>query len=59
VAGRPLGEPVARYGPFAINTLEEIMQALAPVQAGRFQAPRPVTSRPRPRTGGVGEGVVL
>lgn len=36
VAGQPLGEPVARYGPFVMNTREEIMQAVDDLRAGRF-----------------------
>ena len=36
VAGRPLQEPVARHGPFVMNTRQEIMQAFVDYQEGRF-----------------------
>jgi redox-sensitive bicupin YhaK (pirin superfamily) len=36
VAGQPLQEPVARYGPFVMNSAEQIRQAIADYQAGRF-----------------------
>lgn len=36
VAGRPLGESVARYGPFVMNTPEEIHQAIVDFRAGKF-----------------------
>ena len=36
VSGRPLGEPVARYGPFVMNTREEIQQALRELREGTF-----------------------
>jgi redox-sensitive bicupin YhaK (pirin superfamily) len=36
VAGRPLDEPVARYGPFVMTTREEIERALADLRAGTF-----------------------
>ena len=36
VAGKPFGEPVERYGPFVMNTREEIHQAVADYRAGRF-----------------------
>ena len=36
VAGRSLGEPIAQYGPFVMNTNDEIFQAVQDDQAGRF-----------------------
>jgi len=35
-AARPLGEPIARYGPFVMNTRAEIEQTLQELRSGRF-----------------------
>lgn len=35
-AAKPLNEPIARYGPFVMNTREEIQQALDELRSGRF-----------------------
>jgi hypothetical protein len=36
VSAQPLGEPAVRYGPFVMNTREEIAQALQELRAGTF-----------------------
>jgi hypothetical protein len=36
LSGKPLQEPVARYGPFVMNTPEQIEQAFRDYQSGRF-----------------------
>jgi quercetin 2,3-dioxygenase len=36
VAGKPLREPVAKYGPFVMNTPEELRRAVEDYQSGKF-----------------------
>jgi redox-sensitive bicupin YhaK (pirin superfamily) len=36
LAGRPLGEPVVQYGPFVMNTRDEIEQAIRDYQSGEL-----------------------
>jgi redox-sensitive bicupin YhaK (pirin superfamily) len=38
LGGKPIGEPVARYGPFVMTTREEILEAIADFRAGRMGA---------------------
>jgi hypothetical protein len=38
-AGAPFGEPIVPYGPFVMNTVEEIKQALFDLQRGTFIKP--------------------
>jgi len=38
-AGRPLNEPVFKYGPFVMNSKEEIVQAIHDYQNGTFSSP--------------------
>lgn len=40
VSGKPLGEPVAWYGPIVMNTEEELRRAWAELRAGTFLDPR-------------------
>ena len=36
ISGRPLNEPIAQYGPFVMNTQEQIAEAISDFRAGRL-----------------------
>jgi redox-sensitive bicupin YhaK (pirin superfamily) len=36
LAGRPLREPIVQYGPFVMNTKQEIYQAVTDYQSGQL-----------------------
>lgn len=38
IAGKPLNEPIAQYGPFVMNTNDQIHQTLQDYRAGKFEA---------------------
>jgi redox-sensitive bicupin YhaK (pirin superfamily) len=40
VSGKPLGEPVAWYGPIVMNTQEQLQQAFEELQQGKFLKPK-------------------
>jgi redox-sensitive bicupin YhaK (pirin superfamily) len=50
LGGQPLNERVVHYGPFVMNTEDEIRQALADYQAGRMGV-EPVQRMPHTQPG--------
>jgi len=38
ISGKPIGEPIARGGPFVMNTKEEILKAVQDYHNGTFVA---------------------
>ena len=40
VSGKPIGEPIVQYGPFVMNSREEIQQAINDFNSGKFNAKR-------------------
>jgi redox-sensitive bicupin YhaK (pirin superfamily) len=36
LSGEPLNEPIAAYGPYVMNTQEEIVESIREFQSGKF-----------------------
>jgi redox-sensitive bicupin YhaK (pirin superfamily) len=45
LGGRPIREPVVAYGPFVMNTRDEIVQAIEDYQSGRMGSIPPLPSQ--------------